>query len=175
MKCEFHDSSGKDGSNPQKHRLLEKYVVTNKLHKMYLERELNCSGVFRSQHQILMYIARFPKASQKDIAEHQHVSTATIAVSIKKLEKGGYIHRAMDEADNRFNQICITPKGKEIVDGSVKVFQKVEKTLFNTFTEEELLLFENFMDRVRLNLEHLFQESGVEKQEKTEENQEGAD
>lgn len=164
MKYENTYGSGSDGLDSKKHRLIEKYAVANKLHRMYLERELNRSGVFRSQHQMLMYISRFPNASQKDIAEHQHVSTATIAVSLKKLEKGGYIKRAMDEADNRFNQICITPKGKEIVDESVKVFQKVEQSIFDAFTEEELSRFEDFLDRVRLNLEHLFQESDAKKQ-----------
>lgn len=148
----------KDERNLRIKRLMEKYSMVNKLHRMYLERELNQSGVFRSQHQILMYIAKFPNASQKEIANHYHVSTSTIAVSLKKLEKGGYIKREMDEEDNRFNQICITSKGKEVVDEGVKVFRKVEKALFESFTEDELKQFEIFLDRARLNMEHLFQE-----------------
>jgi Mn-dependent DtxR family transcriptional regulator len=35
------------------------------------------------------------------------VSAATIAVSLKKLEKGGYINKVMDEGDNRLNQITM--------------------------------------------------------------------
>lgn len=175
MRCEYQDKFGKEEPNgsesnkdeldQKRHRLVEKYVMAIKLHRMYLERELNRSGVFRSQHQMLMYISRSPNASQKDIANHQHVSTATIAVSLKKLEKGGYIKREMDAADNRYNQICITQKGKEIVDGSIKVFGKVEQALFNEFAEEELTRFEEYLDRVRLNLEHLFQEGRGEDEE----------
>lgn len=153
MDCGFQDVF-----NSEQHRILEKYVFSVKLYRMYLERELNCSGVYRSQHQLLMYISQFPNASQRDIATHQHVSTATVAVSLKKLEKGGYISRVMDEDDNRFNQIRITEKGKEVVDGGVQVFQKAEQALFESFTEEELCLFESFLDRTKLNIEHLFQE-----------------
>lgn len=155
MKCENKpDMEGKS------HQILEKYLLVGKLHRLYLERELSCSGVFRSQHQLLMHISKFPNASQKDIANHHHVSTATVAVSLKKLEKGGYISRMMDAEDNRFNQICITPKGKAIVDEGIKVFQKTEQALFKSFTDEELLVIENLFDRMRYNLDCLFQESG---------------
>lgn len=154
MSCDFHDNM-----ETRNHKLVEKYFMANKLHRMYLERELNKSGVYRSQHQILMFISRCPNASQKEIANRQHVSTATIAVSLKKMEKGGYISRVADKDDNRFNQICITPKGQAVVEGSEKIFKKVENALFAGFTDEELDQFEGFLDKVRLNLEYLFQES----------------
>lgn len=147
-----------DTLDPKKNRLVEKYVLTMRLHRMFLERELNKSGVFRSQHQILMHISQYPNASQKEIATRHHVSTATIAVSLKKLEKGGYIRRMTDQADNRYNQICLTDKGQAVVEDSIKVFKRLEEALFDTFSDEEMEQFESFLDRVRLNLEHLFQE-----------------
>lgn len=151
---------GAGGTNHEsrEHKLIEKYIMVNKLHKVYLERELNNSGVFRSQHQILMYIAKYSKASQKEIADRMHVSTATIAVSLKKLEKGGYISRSAAKQDNRYNQICITPKGQAVVDGSMEVFKKVERSIFKGFTDSELKQFEEMIDRVRLNMEYLIQE-----------------
>lgn len=132
--------------------------MTNKLHRMYLDREVNKSGVYRSQHQILMYIAQFPNASQKEIASHQNVSTATIAVSLKKLEKGGYISRVSNENDNRFNQIRITPKGEAVVEESCQVFRKAEEAMFSDFDEADLSRFEEYLERIRLNLEYLLQE-----------------
>lgn len=142
----------------KRHVLMEKMMVMIKLHKMYLERELNQSGVFRSQHQILMYIARNPDASQREIAEHQHVSTATIAVSLKKLEKGGYIIRSADQLDNRFNQIRITPKGQAVVEKSGFIFRRAEEAQFCGFGQDELSQLQDYLDRMRLNLEYLLQE-----------------
>ena len=144
------------------HTLVEKYIMSTKLHKMYLDRELKSSGVFRSQHQILMAIARCPNVSQTEIARCQNVSTATIAVSLKKLEKGGYISRAVDASDNRFNQIGITPKGQAVVEQSRRVFQRSERALFQDFSQQEMDLLEQFLDRMRRNLEGLLQESGGE-------------
>ena len=63
----------RDGSETRNQKLVEKYIMANKLHRMYLERELNKSGVYRSQHQILMFISKFPNASQKEIANRHHV------------------------------------------------------------------------------------------------------
>ena len=127
--------------DPALHRIVEKYMFANKLHRSYLERELKKTGVFRSQHQLLMYIARNPNASQKDIAKINHVSTATIAVSLKKLEKGGYIKRTIDKEDNRFNQISITDKGMEIVKSSVYIFKRAEDRMFHGFSQEDLEQF----------------------------------
>ena len=139
----------------REHELVQKYINSNKMHRMYLDREVNKSGVYRSQHQILMYIARFPNASQKEIANHQQVSTATIAVSLKKR---GYISREVDRNDNRFNQICITPKGQAVVEESIKIFRKAEEGLFRGFSTEEKIQLEVFLDRMHLNLEYLLQE-----------------
>ena len=92
MNDNFHD-----GSETRNQKLVEKYIMANKLHRMYLERELNKSGVYRSQHQILMFISKFPNASQKEIANRQHVSTATIAVSLKKMENDAMLKIVMGE------------------------------------------------------------------------------
>ena len=146
----------------KKRMLTEKYVMVMKLHRMYLDRELNHSGVYRSQNQILMYIAKYPNASQREIADHQHVSTATIAVSLKKLEKGGYISRSADKQDNRFNQISLTPRGLEAVKKNKIIFSRVEEAQFRGFTDSEIDQFESFLDRIRLNLEYLMQDSGAD-------------
>lgn len=140
------------------HKLMEKCIMTSKLHRSYLERELSKTGVFRSQHQLLMYISKFPDASQKDIANHQHVSTATVAVSLKKMEKGGYIIREVDKNDNRYNKIRITEKGQKIVDDSAQTFRIVNDASFRGFSEEELKQLEHFVERIRINLEYEVQQ-----------------
>lgn len=145
--------------------LMNSFMRVNRLHRMVLERQLNRTGVYRSQHQLLLYIAHTPNASQKDIAKLHHVSTATVAVSLKKLEQGGYIKRVVDQKDNRFNQICITEKGMEIVDGSIRFFKQFEKQVFEGFSEEELAVLQEYLDRVSRNLNQLLPETEREEQE----------
>ena len=78
-----------------------------------------------------------PNVSQNDIAKIMDVSAATIAVSLKKLEKGGYITREMVEADNRLNKLSMTAKGNKIVKQSKEIFALVDDRIFTGFTEEE--------------------------------------
>lgn len=140
-------------------RLVESLIGVNRAHRMVLERQLNKTGVYRSQHQLLMYIAHNPNVSQKELAALHHVSTATVAVSLKKLENGGYVRRVVDKNDNRYNQICITEKGKTIVDGSIRYFQELEIQMFDGFSEEELHQLQEFGDRISRNLEQVLLET----------------
>lgn len=133
--------------------LLLKWFRVGRSYHAVLEQTLNSTGVYRSQHRILMCIADHPNISQKALAEMNSVSTATIAVSIKKLEKGGYISREMDAEDNRYNQICLTEKGQEVVEKSRQLFMEAEKALFQDFGEKEFSELEALLDRMYDNLQ----------------------
>lgn len=132
--------------------LVESYIYIARLHRTVLERQLNKTGVYRSQHQLLMYIADNPNESQKQLAQLYRVSTATIAVSLKKLEQGGYISRAVDQQDNRCNKICITEKGRKAVEKSECYFGQIERMMFRGFTQEDAECLQNYLDRIKNNL-----------------------
>ena len=83
------------------HCLIEKYIRVARLHRSMMERRLDGTGVYRSQHQILMFVSDNPNVSQKELARMYGVSGATIAVSLKKLERGGYIRRLVDQEDKK--------------------------------------------------------------------------
>lgn len=138
------------------HKLVEKYIQVTHLQRSTLDQLLSRTGVYRSQHQILMYVSDHPNASQKEIAARYKVSTATIAVSLKKLENGGYIRRIVDQKDNRFNQICLTEKGKKVTSDSAKIFECMEKQMFAGFSDQDYQALEELLDRIYENLEQGF-------------------
>lgn len=144
----------------QEHRLIEKYIRLTRLHRSVTERLLEGTGVYRSQHQILMFVSNSPNVSQKELADMYGVSGATIAVSLKKLEKGGYIERVVDRNDNRCNQICITQKGGKVVEESVMIFRRLESRMFEGFTMEDMELFGSLLDRLAHNLNQGFSQCG---------------
>ena len=47
------------------HRLIEKYIRVTRLHRSVIEHRLEGTGVYRSQHQILMFASHNPNVSQK--------------------------------------------------------------------------------------------------------------
>lgn len=116
------------------HQIISAAIKHRKLMDYYLVE----TGIFSSQQQILMELSRKQFSSQKEIADRMNVSSAAIAVSLKKLERGGYISKEMDDADNRLNQITLTDKGCNVVEQSRQIFKNLNRRVFEDFKEDEL-------------------------------------
>ncbi len=146
-----------DTKNPFSLRraVMMEYMRIMKLYRSILESRFKQTGVYRSQHQILMMLSDHNNASQKELAERLYVSTATIAVSVKKLEKGGFITRLVDQEDNRMNKLCLTEKGKHMVKISREYFLNVEAQMFHGFSKDELSAMEQFLNRIYDNLSQI--------------------
>lgn len=140
--------------------VIDQYIKVARLQRAVLERLLCRTGVYRSQHRLLMFIAENPRVSQKELARMYQVTTATVAVSLKKLESGGYIRRSVNQEDNRFNQICITEKGRRVAESSVELFRRTEERMFAGFTDEEIACLSGFLERLCRNLEDFLPETG---------------
>lgn len=117
-----------------------------------IDRTVSMTKVYRGQHQVLMHIAHHPNASQAEIAECMEISPAALAVSLKKLEKGGYIVRSADSADERKKHIEMTGPGNDIVAISHTIFMETENQMFQGFSKEEIEDVNNYMKRMLKNL-----------------------
>ena len=78
--------------------------------------------------------------SQKKLAELLHVSPATVANSLKSLERGGYVRKEPDPSDARCNRVYITDKGLQAVQTCVTVFDTVDQQVLRGFSPAELEL-----------------------------------
>ena len=118
--------------NPLSSRAIQhKFMCIGRMHRKAIENKLNNVGVHKSQNMILMHLYNSDsELSQKDIAKHFEISPAAVAVSLKKLECGGYIERNLNKDDNRFNKISITERAKRLFYIRVKFLKKPTKRLF---------------------------------------------
>ena len=138
----------------------------------YLDKKVSHTGVFPTQHRLLMELDRNPACAQMELAEKFGVSAAAITVSLKKLEKGGYIVRQTDRTDNRVNHVEITEKGKEVVRRSLRIFAETDGLFFEGFSEEELERFFGFLCRVKENMERAEKAVSEDRKKKGEEGKE---
>lgn len=136
-------------------KALHQYMRVGRCHRLLLERAFNSTGVYRSQHRVLMCISDNPNISQKDLAQMNDVSTATMAVTLSKLENGGYICRAVDKSDKRINQIVLTEKGEQVVRKSRHIFREVERGMFEGFSEEDFAVMCGLLARILENLSNI--------------------
>jgi len=132
-------------------------------HRKIMQSYLDETGVYQAQHKLLMEISKNQNTSQKDIAASMDISPAAIAVSLKKLEKGGYINKEMDEGDNRLNQITITEKGNKVVEQSKQIFDFTDRKVLEGFTEEEKLTLSVLLKKLDANLVRMENEIKLKK------------
>lgn len=137
------------------YQTFRKLVITCRLHKRIVEREINQLGLHGSQHHLLMHLANHETVTQKELASQLKVSPASVAVSIKKLGSEGYITKEMDREDNRFNKITITEKGKNMVEKSRQVVVKIDEAAFEGFSEQEVGWLSSMVERIYQNLENI--------------------
>ena len=140
----------------QKHKIIHLLGVADRTLKRSISKKVENTGVFRSQHRLLMILGKHPDCSQTELAERLEISPAAVAVSLKKLEKSGFISRQCQENDNRVNQVVITEKGWEIIDQSVQYFKEMDKAFLKDFSLEELRQLEGFWERMIKNGEDYY-------------------
>lgn len=91
--------------------------------------------------------------SQKEISQKLNISPPTVAVSIKRLERAGFLERKTDEKDQRKSRIYLTEEGRDMIRKSKAYIEENEKVLFKGFSESELCLLRRFFDQMIFNLE----------------------
>ncbi len=135
------------------YRAVNLLITTNRMHKKLIDSEVSSIiGLHRTLHIILMHLSRCEKMpSQKALAEHLGITQAAVTGALKRLEIDGYIERCV-ASDNRFNEIKITPLGKKTVEDSRAIFSKIDKSLFDGFSDEEVDGFINSLLKMQHNI-----------------------
>ncbi len=122
------------------------------LHRYRIFTALSGLNLYRGQPEILEYLKAHGDCSQRELAEHLGVSPASIATSLKRMSKAGFIERTEDENDRRINRLRITSKGDEIRKTGKSECDKIDKIMFSGFSQEEINVFSGMLSRISKNL-----------------------
>ena len=75
--------------------------------------------------------------TQRELADAFHVTPATVAVSLKSLERGGYVAKTADSRDQRCKRVTITEKGCGAVETYRRIFEWLDRKMLEDFSLEE--------------------------------------
>ena len=90
---------------------------------------------------LIEYAASNPDCGVQEMAEALQLSTPTVSISARQLEKGGLIARKPNPEDGRAVQLFLTPKGEDVHQRAHSFHrQKFEKLLSGLNPEERELL-----------------------------------
>jgi DNA-binding MarR family transcriptional regulator len=126
-------------------------------HMMHLHGEIEKTGLHWGQPRILHMVSVMDGATQKEIAEKLMVSPASLAMSIKRMQRAGLIEKAEDEKDLRVNLIRLTEKGKRIEEGCFLNLKETDNRMLEGFNSEEIAQLSGFLERVIRNFDKIDQ------------------
>lgn len=132
--------------------ITHRIMSINKMHHRVLEMNLENIGIHRASHWVLMTLADNEFASQKELAKRLEISPASVAVTLKNLEKSGYIKKTAKKEDNRINFVELTEKGRQLVEESREFFDNLDNETYHGFSEEERRELSGYLNRIYDNI-----------------------
>ncbi len=127
-------------------------------HRNIVDARFREKGIYFGQPPILKYLSEHNDATQKEIAEFLHISPPSVATSLKRMEESGLVVRLENKKDARRNTVKLTKKGKELQDFAENTFMRIDDIAYKGFTEEEMDLMVNFIERMNTNLTNFVKE-----------------
>ena len=106
-----------------------------------------------SQGHILGYLShqKYPPCP-KDIEEVFRLTHPTVSGLLSRMEKKGFIKLEIDPNDRRCKRVYILPKGLQCAETMRQTIRNNEERLVQDFTEEERVLFAQFLTRAIDNM-----------------------
>ena len=142
-------------------------LLFHALHRAYMnavQTELHARGLSDLGSPMILFILDHHGdhgeiASQRELAQTLRVSQATIATSLKSLERLGYVEKRLDDQDNRRNRVAITPKGEAAVKQCFEVFNEVDRRMTEGLSAQEREELDRLQHRMLDNLRE-YKENG---------------
>lgn len=133
-------------------------ISIRKLKNRKVSKLLKNIGLYNGQPRLLFHLEETGGCNQKELADFLNVSNATVAVSIKRMEKCGIIKKSPDKNDLRNNIITLTDTGNDVVKKCHHLFRDINIKMYDGFNHEEMVNLENYYKRIIDNLEKAYKD-----------------
>lgn len=133
--------------------LVYQFISISVIHRCRITKSASGAGLYFGQPQMLDYIIKNNNCTQKELAHALHISPASVATSLKRIEKAGLVTRTPDKTDCRKNLISATQKGVNALAEFHKICDTTDKEMFRGFTPEDMETLHGLLSRLHENLD----------------------
>ncbi len=105
-----------------------------------------------AQGRILFALWQNDKISIKDLSQKTGLATTTLTSMLDRMEQQNLIRRTFDKSDRRKTIIVLTDKSHNLQNDYKNVSDSMSEIYYHGFTEYEINIFENFLQRILNNL-----------------------
>ncbi len=106
-----------------------------------------------AQGRILYVLFQEDGVPIKKVSEKSGLAITSLTTMLERMEKTGLIRRRQDPVDKRKTLLFLTEKAQGLEKDYIAVSEEMGDIYYQGFTEEEVKAAEEYLDRIRLNLE----------------------
>ncbi len=114
---------------------------------------LSEEGLFSGQQHIIFQLMENEGMTVSEIAKKIGITAATASVSVKRMEKAGFVEKKTDKSDARITKLYLTQKGCNVHENIKNKMDAQDRSLVENMSEQEILMLSDLLDRAILNLE----------------------
>ena len=103
----------------------------------YMRKAALETGIPDSYRNIIMFLARHPHSSQKELAEFSRTTYAAVSQTVKEMQLTGYLTKETDPDDRRYTKLALTEKGEESARLVLEKLHHADGILTRTLGEEK--------------------------------------
>lgn len=125
-----------------------------KLHFEKTKKILDDYGLYVGQPRFLFSLLEEEGLSQKDMAKKLEVQPATVNVTLKRLEKAGFVEKRFDDTNKRASKIYLTDKGRETCLSAKVIIAELNNNIFSVLDEDEKSSLQAIIKKISSNIEN---------------------
>lgn len=114
--------------------------------------EKNIEEFNGAQGRILYVLWQEDSIAIKELSNKTGLALTTLTSMLDRMEKMDLIKRNFDKTDRRKILIILTEKAISLKDVYYEVSEEMSEIFYNKFNKEEINQFENYLDRILINL-----------------------
>lgn len=138
---------------------MTKYFNANRLlGKIHILRRISTGSrtlkipLYKGQYELLSFVMDNPGCSQATLATELMITPACVALSVKRLTKVGLLTKEADKDNLRCNKLYCTKEAENAINKSRGIMDEFDTVAFEGFSDEELMQFESFAQRITDNI-----------------------
>lgn len=140
---------------------MENFIIGKLIKQLHIALENNFNKFSKkykltsSQMDILIFLLHNEDkiVNQRDIENFLSLSNPTIAGTLLRLEKKGFIIRKISSKDRRYKEIYLTDKSRELKDIIFKYIRDNDNKMFSNMSEEEKENLKNIITKILNNIQ----------------------
>lgn len=136
-------------------KILDLFIQINLMYEFCMAHTLDKYGLYEGQPSVLFKVRELNYPKQNDLAKALGISKSSVGVSLRRLEKNGFIAREDDSTDSRCMRIKLTKKGEEFTHWCDIDMDMLANNMMELFTNDEHARLIEDLERMYKGLENM--------------------